>query len=149
MNRLGISLLLLLSPGLALACAAQEEIFSCKIGSKQARLCQAPGKVVYTFGKAGKPEIVLSTPNDTVRDKTMSTASGKEQNFYFSNQGVRYLVFHMSDVVDGSVLDAGVVVRPKAGEFVRLSCKEGTVRFNPKAIKARANEIHDIPRNWE
>lgn len=149
MNLRLILAITLLAPSLALACGPKEaEIFSCNVGKKKVQVCQAPSQVIYKFGTKEKSELTMSSPNATARDKGMSTASGNEQNFYFENDGTNYLVFHMSSPTDGTLYDAGIVVRPKdkSQEITRLECKEGSVRFNPKAIRAKANEIGDIKR---
>ena len=134
----------------ALACEpGQREVFSCTLDNgKQIQVCQAPDRLTYVYGTPAKTDLALSQPNDTARELSESSASGVNNSFFFANGEDRYIVEHMVDPIDGRLYDAFLIsFKTGVQSSENNSCKEGTVRFNKKAITAKPNEANTLSRD--
>ena len=127
MRRLALTLALCL-PSAALACPG-DLLLSCPIGKKRLELCLDDATLTYSFGPAGRPELVLPTP---IRDAAYQPWSGVGRAMWdavsFQNKDITYEVWTSFDRLDETaVWEGGVNVLRGDALQASLTCAKGSV----------------------
>lgn len=110
-------------------CSGGDMVFSCQIGPKALELCHADGALTYTFGRAGKPELTLTEPLETV-DFTPWPGAGRYiwEAVAFHNAGFSYEIHsgieRGPDATTGR--EAALTVYEGETEIARLDCDADT-----------------------
>lgn len=142
-----IVLALAITPGVVLACGANEQrVFACTTTkAKFVQVCQSPKAVKYAFGKKGQtPELALSSPNNAMRWVRDSTGSGGNADaLTFTNGSTRYRIQvwtsfdRMSTSKDESGSSASLEVLRGDKTLATIECVDRGLEFNPEALKAK------------
>ena len=67
--RLSVVLLAIFPLSAAAQCLLGGQVISCQMGAKTLEICTEPKALIYAFGPAGKPEMLISEPLATVTFK--------------------------------------------------------------------------------
>lgn len=125
--RAALLLAFLATPGHA-ACQG-DEAFSCPIGKKTVEVCYWKGMLTYSFGRAGKAELIISEPLETVA-YTPWPGIGRAiwDQVAFQNEGVTYEIWSSFDRMDeNAVMEGGVNVMQGDKTLATLTCDKGSV----------------------
>lgn len=125
--RAALLLIALASP--AAACPTGAEVFSCTIKGKPLRLCHEAGVLTYSFGPAGKPDLSLSQPLETLAFTPWpGIGSDIWETVAFPNQGYTYEVWTSvtRDPESTAGLRGGVTVLQGETTVAQLTCDPGT-----------------------
>ena len=87
-----LALLLFASPAAA-DCSPGETLFTCQAGQKVLEICHEAGTLIYSFGPAGAPELLLAEPLATANFQPWpGVGSSIWESLTFFNQGYAYEV---------------------------------------------------------
>ena len=123
-----VLLLVLLAAPVHAACP-DDTVFSCPIGKKTLEICHAKGLLTYSFGRGGKPELIISERLETVA-YTPWPGIGRAiwDSVAFENEGVTYEVWTSFDRMDETaVMEGGVNVMQGDKTLATLTCNKGSV----------------------
>ena len=125
--RAALILALLATPTSA-ACPG-DVAFSCQIGQKTLEVCHWQGMLTYSYGRAGKPELTLSEPLETVAYTPWpGVGLAIWDTVAFQNEGVTYEVWTSIDKMDeNAVLEGGVNVMQGDTMLASPTCDTGSV----------------------
>jgi hypothetical protein len=126
--RAALILALLAATSASAACQG-DEAFSCKIGQKTLEVCYWKGMLTYSYGRDGKPELILTEPLETVA-YTPWPGLGRAiwDTVAFRNAGVTYEVWTSFDKMDeNAVLEGGVYVMEGETMLASPTCDRGSV----------------------
>lgn len=132
--RAALILALLAAPASA-ACQG-DEAFSCTIGKKTLEVCHWKGALVYSYGRAGKPELTIAEPLETA-NYTPWPGIGRAiwDTVTFQNDGVTYEVWTSVDKMDeNAILEGGINVLQGDSLVASLTCDPGTASNSLDAI---------------
>ncbi len=110
-------------------CHPDTEVFSCRIGKKILEVCHWKGALVYSFGPAGKPDLTIAEPLETVAYQPWPGVSNSIwDSVTFANEGYSYEVWTSiaRDPEDTSGLQGGVNVLKGETQQAQLTCDDGT-----------------------
>lgn len=126
---------LLFAALLAPATPATQTVFTCPVGHKRIAITLRDDRLTYTFGSAGRPEILLTGgPDGGVFYHNQDYGRGEDQTLRFVNGAWRYLIYNhwhapeqlehgrMSPEYNGSgllVMKGNTIVR-------RINCNRGS-----------------------
>lgn len=120
---------LALIPSLAYA-GCEVLLMSCEIGRKHLEFCLNGDMVDYTFGPAGRPELILS---QSVQSAGAEPWPGVGREIWaiasVENAGVTYLMATSFDRQDENAVTKGSIAVLKGDKpLARLDCDQGTVK---------------------
>lgn len=148
------ALLLILLAAPAYAACPGDTVFSCPIGKKSLEICHAKGLLTYQFGRAGKPELIISEPLETVAyTPWLGIGRAIWDSVAFENEGVTYEVWSSFDKMDeNAVLEGGINVMEGDQALATLTCNKGSVDMALDVIsdlKAGIGQCWDFDnRTW-
>lgn len=126
-----IFLVALIATPASAACQG-DEAFSCTIGPKTLEVCYWKGALIYSYGRAGKPELTIDEPLETAA-YTPWPGIGRAiwDSVAFQNAGVTYEVWTSFDRLDEkAILEGGVNVLQGNATLASLTCDKGSVAHN-------------------
>lgn len=132
MRALVLSVALGLGPAAALASCPTETLVSCPIGKKQLEVCLTGSTVQYRFGPAGRPELSLFNPIETV-DYVPWNGIGRYINdmVVFHNAATSYEVWVSLDKMDTAAdYTGGINVLRGGALLAQLTCNPGPKVLN-------------------
>jgi hypothetical protein len=128
------AVLLLFALGVAApaqAAEAQERIFQCSFGARQAEVVRDGAALTYRFGRPGRPEIVLSgnAASGNVHYHRTLYAHGEDQSLRFQGGAYSYLIFNAFQTPDyrqeGAIDQSGLLVLRNGRRIARMNCRSG------------------------
>jgi hypothetical protein len=124
-------------------CGKGRTVFSCMAKkSKRIEVCDLGKTIKYSFGKVGKPEIVIKVPRNRVT-KFVSEGMGRwrtgEHAINIPNDNVVYQVFNEFAYFDGKFGgdNGGVRVKKKGKLLATVNCKVGKTKSRIKETKLK------------
>lgn len=122
--------------GLAAPVCEGTRLLSCPIGRKELDLCLTTTALRYSFGPAGAPELVLTTPIAEAAYQPWSGVGGSIWDAVaFPHRDITYEVWTSLDRNDpGAIWQGGVNVLQGESLLAELTCAPGTVQGDLTAI---------------
>ncbi|WP_395543183.1 hypothetical protein [Neotabrizicola sp. sgz301269] len=135
---------------------AEATVFSCQIGKKTLTLCHWKGALTYSYGVAGKPDLTIAEPLESVAYTPWpGIGSSIWETVAFQNQGYIYEVWTSIERDPDSTqpLQGGVNVLKGEALQAQLTCDTGTAS-NPLdgiyALKESIGQCWDFDsRSWQ
>lgn len=145
-----LAIALLPAPLLAACPAGEAEVFTCKTDTKkEVRVCQGKDAISYRYGKSGlPPEIVVPEKNATFHWGHSEGTGGRLDDLYFRRGQVSYVLSYQGAADDPQNQMAHLAVEQPGRHTSYRQCEEGSIRFNPKAIRATPRETTEGTPNF-
>lgn len=111
------------------AAGAAELIFACSLGAKRVEITNDAGRLTYSFGRPGRPEMVLigdRASGNLFYHRTLFP-HGETQTLRFANGAHSYLIFNIFQTPDyrqeGARDDSGLLVLAGRRVIARMNCR--------------------------
>lgn len=111
--------------------AGAETLFHCSFGTREASVTQQGAQLTYRFGRAGRPQLVLTgnASSGTIFYHRTLYARGEDQTLRFTNGGYSYVIFNGWSApnlyLEGARDFSGLLVLRRGRVVRRLDCREG------------------------
>lgn len=138
-----LALAVLPAPLLAACPAGEAQVFSCTTDTKKAvHVCQGRDTISYHYGRPGQPpEIVVPEENATFHWGHSEGTGGVMDDLHFRRGQVSYVLSYQGAADDPENRMAHLAVEQPGKATSYRQCEEGSIRFNPKAIKAAPRDL--------
>jgi hypothetical protein len=135
---------------------AEATVFTCQIGKKTLTLCHWQSALIYSYGAAGKPDLTLTEPLETVAFTPWpGVGSSIWETVSFRNQDYTYEVWTSVERNPDSTepLQGGVNVLKGEALQAQLTCDSGTASNaldEIYALKEAIGQCWDFDsRSWQ